>query len=113
GRSLWVRYNQLLGLEEELPEDGYQGEYLVEIAQGLVDEVGERFKGCWNDESESFFKKYALEKMLEDILGTLKRLRVDFDNVFYESSLIEDGTVEFVIKSLEGKGLIYESEGAR
>ncbi len=113
GRSLWVRYNQLLGLEEELPEDGYQGEYLVEIAQGLVDEVGERFKGCWNDESESFFKKYALEKMLEDILGTLKRLRVDFDNVFYESSLIEDGTVEFVIKSLEGKELIYESEGAR
>ncbi len=113
GRSLWVRYNQLLGLEEELPEDGYQGEYLVEIAQGLVDEVGERFKGCWNDESESFFKKYALEKMLEDILGTLKRLRVDFDNVFYESSLIEDGTVEFVIKSLEGKGLIYESKGAR
>ena len=113
GRSLWVRYNQLLGLEEELPEDGYQGEYLVEIAQGLVDEVGERFKGCWNDESESFFKKYALEKMLEDILGTLKNLRVDFDNVFYESSLIEDGTVEFVIKSLEGKGLIYESEGAR
>jgi len=113
GRSLWVRYNQLLGREEELPEDGYQGDYLVEIAQGLVDEVGERFKGYWNDESESFFKKYALEKMLEDILGTLKRLRVDFDNVFYESSLIEDGTVEFVIKSLEGKGLIYESEGAR
>jgi len=113
GRSLWVRYNQLLGREEELPEDGYQGEYLVEIAQGLVDEVGERFKGCWNEESESFFKKYALEKMLEDILGTLKRLRVDFDNVFYESSLVEDGTVEFVIKSLEGKGLTYESEGAR
>jgi len=113
GRSLWVRYNHLLGREEELPEDGYQGEYLVEIAKGLVDEVGERFKGSWNDESESFFKKYALEKMLEDILGTLKKLRVDFDNVFYESSLIEDGTVEFVIKSLEGKGLIYESEGAR
>jgi len=113
GRSLWVRYNQLLGREEELPEDGYQGEYLVEIAQGLVDEVGDRFKGRWNGESESFFKKYALDKMLEDILETLKRLRVDFENVFYESSLIEDGTVEFVIKSLEGKELIYESEGAR
>jgi len=113
GRSLWVRYNQLLGREEELPEDGYQGEYLVEIAQGLVDEVGDRFKGRWNGESESFFKKYALDKMLEDILETLKRLRVDFENVFYESSLIEDGTVEFVIKSLEGKKLIYESEGAR
>ncbi|MBN2252064.1 MAG: arginine--tRNA ligase [Kosmotogaceae bacterium] len=113
GRSLWVRYNQLLGLEEELPEDGYQGEYLVEIAQGLVNEVGDRFKGRWNGESESFFKKYALDKMLEDILETLKSLRVDFQNVFYESSLIEDGTVEFVIKSLEGKDLIYESEGAR
>jgi len=113
GRSLWVRYNQLLGREEELPEDGYQGEYLIEIAQGLVDEFGERFKGFWNDESEIFFKKYALDRMLEDILGTLKRLRVDFENVFYESSLIEDGTVEFVIKSLEGKELIYESEGAR
>lgn len=113
GRSLWVRYNQLLGREEELPEDGYQGEYLVEIAQGLANEVGDRFKGSWNDESEVFFKKYALDKMLEDILGTLKRLRVDFENIFYESSLIEDGTVEFVIKSLEGKELIYESEGAR
>jgi arginyl-tRNA synthetase len=113
GRSLWVRYNQLLGLEEELPEDGYQGGYLIDIARDLAGEVGERFKGVWNDDSESYFKKYALGKMLEDILGTLRTLRVEFDNVFFESSLIEDGTVKSVIEILDRKGLTYESEGAK
>ncbi|HQC15636.1 arginine--tRNA ligase [Mesotoga prima] len=113
GRSLWVRYNQYFGVEEELPEDGYQGEYLMDIGRGLAGEIGERFKGIWNSEIEAYFKKYALDKMLEDIMETLKRLRVEFDNVFFESSLIDDGTVDSVIGMLDRKELIYESEGAR
>lgn len=112
GRSLWVRYNQLIGEDIDLPEDGYQGEYLVEMAETLRGERGEKFKLLWNEEVERFFKEYALKAMLADIHGTLRRLGVVFDSVFFESSTVKDGTVERVLKHLETEGYVYRSEGA-
>ncbi len=113
GRSLWVRYNQLMGVQAELPEDGYQGDYLIDMAKELADEYGKEFQNTWDSSVEGFFKKYALEKMLEDITGTLEGLGVRFDNIFYESSTIQDGTVLQVLEALETKDSVYEAEGAR
>jgi len=113
GRSLWVRYNQLLGSEIDLPEDGYQGDYLIDMAREFIEKNGEKFKDTWNPQVEALFKDYALNNMLTDITGTLNDLGVRFDNIFYESSTIKDGTVENVLGKLQKSGLVYESEGAR
>jgi arginyl-tRNA synthetase len=51
GYSLWVRYNELFGLSYEIPEDGYRGEYLIDLAKKLKEEIGDKYKGIWNDES--------------------------------------------------------------
>ena len=111
-RSLWVRYNELFGREYGIPEDGYHGDYLIEIANRLKDEVGDEYVDRWDDEVLEFFRNYAKNEMFKMIKGTLEKLRVRFDLYFNEKTLIEDGTVEEVLRILDQKGMIYEKDGA-
>ena len=111
--SLWVRYNELLGAEGlEIPEDGYKGEYLVDLARKLVEEVKYAYKERWDDETRAFFRHYALGSMLSSMKATLRSIGIEFDEYFSESSLIEDGTVKEVLDLLEEKGYTYEKDGA-
>jgi len=111
-QSLWARYNQLLGVEKEIPEGGYRGEYLVDIARDLVNEIGDRYKDLWNEEVEEFFKQTALNRMLSSMKDTLEKIGSSFDVYFSEKSLIEDGTVEEVLKLLKDRDVVYEKDGA-
>ncbi|WP_448532198.1 arginine--tRNA ligase [Pseudothermotoga sp.] len=112
-KSLWVRYNQLLGSQDlEIPEDGYRGEYLIDIAKKLLKEVGDVYKNRWDSETERFFKRYAAENILANMKEDLNSLECEFDVYFSETSLIEDGTVQKVLEFLRKKGFIYEKDGA-
>lgn len=112
-KSLWVRYNQLLGSQDlEIPEDGYRGEYLIDIAKKLLKEVGDVYKDRWDSETERFFKRYAVENILANMKEDLNSLECEFDVYFSETSLIEDGTVQKVLEFLGKKGFIYEKDGA-
>lgn len=112
-KSLWVRYNQLLGVENlQIPEDGYRGEYLIDIARKLLNEVGDVYKNRWDPETEKFFKRYAVDSILSSMKEDLELLECDFDVYFSETSLIEDGTVQKVLEILKEKGFIYEKDGA-
>jgi len=112
-KSLWVRYNQLLGSQDlEIPEDGYRGEYLIDIAKKLLKEVGDVYKDRWDSETERFFKRYAVENILANMKEDLNSLECEFDVYFSETSLIEDGTVQKVLEFLRKKGFIYEKDGA-
>ncbi len=110
--SLWVRYNELFGIEGEIPEDGYRGEYLKDVAKELAGEIGEKYKGVWSEEVEAFFREYAVSKMVEWMKRTFEKMGSHFDNFFSEKSLIEDGTVEKVLRYLKEKKLVYEKDGA-
>ena len=112
-KSLWVRYNQLLGSQDlDIPEDGYRGEYLIDIAKKLLKEVGDVYKDRWDSETERFFKRYAVENILANMKEDLNSLECEFDVYFSETSLIEDGTVQKVLELLREKGFIYEKDGA-
>lgn len=111
-RSVWARYNQLLGVDEPIPEDGYKGDYVIDIAKRVLRDHQEKFKGTWNSEVEEIFKKYALEDITKMFDGTLKKLGATFDSVFSEKSLIDDGTVKEILDILEKKNLTYEQDGA-
>ena len=111
-RSLWVRYNELLGSKYEIPEDGYKGDYLIDVAKKLLEEIGEKYKDKWDDEVEKFFKKYALKEMTNSMFETFKLMGSHFDNVFSEKSLIDDGTVSKVLGIFKEKDLLYEKDGA-
>ena len=111
-RSLWVRYNELFGRNYEIPEDGYHGSYLIEMARKLKEDVGDRFVDRWDEDVLEFFKERAKNEMFEMIKKTLEKLGIKFDVYFNEKTLIEDGTVEEVLNILESKGMIYEKDGA-
>ncbi len=111
-KSVWARYNQLLGYDEPIPEDGYKGEYVVDIARHVIADHNDEYFKIWNDEVESVFKSYALNEISKMFDTTLEKIGAKFDNVFKESSLVNDGTVKEVLTILESKGLVYEEDVA-
>ena len=108
GESLRARYQQQLGREVELPEDGYQGEYLCEIARTLAREQGD----AWLDADWTRFKQAAEGAIFKGIRKTLERLEIYFDVYFNEHTLYADGHVETTLADLRATGLVYEADGA-
>ncbi len=109
GESVRVRYLQELGRDASLPEDGYQGEYIREIAHTLVEKHGNRLA----DRNDlEIFRAAAEDAIFADIRHTCERLKVRFDVYTNELDLIRDGRVEAVIEGLRTRGLAEEREGA-
>jgi arginyl-tRNA synthetase len=109
GESVRVRYLQELGRDASLPEDGYQGEYIREIAHTLVEKHGDRLADSIDLE---IFRAAAEDAIFADIRHTCERLKVDFDVYTNELDLIRDGRVDAVIEGLRSRGLVEEREGA-
>jgi arginyl-tRNA synthetase len=109
GESTRARYLELLGLPFTFPEDGYQGEYIREIAQSLIDEKGNSLK---DEPDYRPFKEKAEAVIFQDINQTLERLDIHFDNYYNEHSLYENGLVDEVVATLREKGLVYDKDGA-
>ncbi len=105
GRSLQARYLEALGLAFELPAEGYQGDYLIEVARELVDEHGDALK----DESWETFKNLAETAIFAWIGASLDRIHIRFDVFFNENSLYEDNSVWEVLDKLEARGTIYRA----
>ncbi len=108
GASTRARYLELLGLENEFPEDGYQGDYIYDIARAVIDEAGESLK----DADIEVFRDKAQAAIFENINATLKNMGVHFDSYFNEHTLYEKGLVDSVVTDLREKGLVYEKDGA-
>ena len=112
GRSTWLRYRELLGETIEFPEDHYRGDYIKEIAREVFEKKGDEFSNMPEEECVPFFRQFAKDNILKGIEKDLTDFRVGFDNWFSEASLYEDKSVEKAIDWLQGKGHIYEKDGA-
>ncbi len=107
--SVQARYLELIGAEHNFPEDGYQGEYIIDIAQDLVEEHQEALRES-ND--LDIFKKKAEAAIFKDINSTLESLEIIFDNYYNEHSLYDDGHIDDVVEKLREQGLVFEQDGA-
>ena len=112
GESLWIRYQELFGKKEPLPEEGYQGGYLIELAEKLKKEKGDKLFEAGKDKSIGEVTAYAVASILGGIKEDLKALRVVFDEYFSERSLTEKKKIDHILKLLKEKDLSFESEGA-
>ncbi|MGE0207402.1 MAG: arginine--tRNA ligase [Candidatus Babeliales bacterium] len=83
GTSFKVRYLQELGIEAELPEEGYRGDYLIDLAKKCIKEHGKKVA----EKPDTFFEQYAKEHMLEQIKETLKEYGITFDLWFSEKNI--------------------------
>src|SRR5690625_3877010 len=139
GLSVEARYLQALGHEADLPEDGYYGKDVTEVAEALVSEAGDKWVHTDKDESFAYFKAYGLKAMLglikEDLahfqpicfevskayglkamLGLIKEdlahFRVYFDHWFSEKTIYEDNQINDALDVLKQGGYVFEKEGA-
>ncbi len=117
GHSVSVRYMQLLGHDEELPEQSYGGAYVIDIAKAIIDEHGDDFESMGEDERSARFREIAYKMMLDSQKELLARYGVTFDRWFSERSLYEvakddENAVDKALNAMREKGYIYEKEGA-
>lgn len=109
GQSVRARYLQLAGEQTEFPEDGYQGDYIRDIAMSLVNEHGNGLREC---DDLGVFTRKAEEEIFKDITATLGRLGIVFDNFYNEQSLYTDGHIDSVVEKLREEGYVYEKDDA-
>ncbi|MEX2456868.1 MAG: arginine--tRNA ligase [Balneolaceae bacterium] len=109
GQSIQARYLQELGKKAELPEGGYEGEYIKQIAQQLVDEAGD---SLIDEADESVFKEKAEAAIFKEIQTTLERMNIKMDSFFNERTLYDDGSIDKIVQDLRDKKLAYDEDGA-
>jgi arginyl-tRNA synthetase len=111
-RSLYSRYQQCLGIDVEMPTDGYFGNYLIDTAKEIMTEDGDRFRKMAEADAISQLGQIGLEKMISQIKTDLELLGVTFDVWFSEQSLYENEHYQTALSILKQGGHIAEKEGA-
>ncbi len=110
--SLEVRYLQECGKDAEMPEDAYHGADITQHAREFFAENGDKFADTDSKERRDALVAFALPKNIDGLERDLKKYRITYDNWFRESTLHNDGSVQWIINTLKEKGVTYEQEGA-
>ena len=111
-RTLHARYLQQCGKDAEVPEDGYHGEYMVDLAREIFDEEGERLLGVPEAEAIDLLGELGVAKFMARIREDLVNLRIEFDEWFNEKTLFVNGQFEDSMALMREKGFVTEREGA-
>lgn len=111
-RSLWARVQQAAGRPFDIPEGGYQGDYLVELAQALLEREGRRFADLPEDEGVRRCRAIGVESQRREQDEDLREFGVRFDVTFSESELYRDKLIEQTLADLAARGCTYEQDGA-
>jgi arginyl-tRNA synthetase len=112
GKSVYLRYLQLLKQEVEFPDGLYKGDYIFDVAKEMIIKHGERFVKSPEQEALPFFTDFAATLILDGIREDLAQFGVGFDHWFSEKTLFEQGAVQRSIDELKARDLAYEHEGA-
>ena len=113
GESIDVRYRQALGENElEIPEGGYQGEYLQEFAQTIAAEVGDAYLKLSQEERVTLFRDKGITHLLAQQKASLERFGVNFDVWTSEKAIRDSGKPDKIIELFREKNYLYEAEGA-
>lgn len=107
GESVKARYFEILGTHFEFPEDGYQGTYIKDIAQTILEDKGRDLLA-----GDPIFKEQAEKTIFVDIKKSLNNLGIHFDQFTNEKTFYENGDIDRFLEELKAKDLIYEKEGA-
>jgi arginyl-tRNA synthetase len=107
GKSVFLRYRELLGEKGEFPEGCYRGEYIRELAAELLRRDGERYREMDPAEAIRLFTDHAAGAILKGIQEDLRIFGVVFDLYFSESELYREEGVARLLRELQEKDFIY------
>ena len=110
--SLYARFLQTMGREAELPQGGYVGEYMIDVAREIADEEGDRLLDLPAEQAIEELGRIGLGKMMRGIQSDMERLRIDFDVWFREHTLYSDGQYEKAMDTLARNNHLADREGA-
>ena len=107
--SLFIRYKELYNIfDETLGSNSYPGDYLIDIANEIKKNYGEKWIKEEKDLRIKFFKEYAIEKITESIVNDLKLIGIVFDNFISEKEIVKKKYIDLVFEKLKKKNLLYE-----
>ena len=105
--SVAARYFNLIGKEYNFPDDGYKGEYIISIANEIINKHGEQL-----ETNSELFRKEAEKTIFKDIKKTLNSIGIKHDVFSNEQTYYDNGSIDSLVKELSKKNLIYKSDGA-
>ena len=111
-QSLWARVQEAVGRSAAIPEGGYHGEYLKELAAELLAERGRAFADLDPAVALPVCRAVALAGQRREQDELLRDFGVRFDVLSSEQSLYDTGRVDATLEELSALGLAYENEGA-
>jgi len=112
GRTLYARYEQLFGRDVPVPEDGYVGTYMVELAEHARERFGDTMLRPEGEPAPEALAAFGMEQVMDWIRNDLTALGVHFDHWYREQTVFDAGYFEKVMSLLGDRGLIAEREGA-
>lgn len=110
--SIEARYLEELGETAEIPEGGYFGADIVNIAKELVAKYGDKWLQVDSDVRVEDFKEFGLKNLLGNIEKVLVDLRVEFDHWFSERTLYQGDQIKDALDVLRAGGYVFEADGA-
>ena len=105
--SCYAKYAKQVGKDVEMPENGYVGTYLDEIAEKIVNEHGKDLES-----DNPIFRDFTEKEIFANIENTLENLGIKFDVFTKEGTFYTNGAIDNVLKILKEKNLSYEKDGA-
>ncbi len=112
GRTLYARYQQRFGRDVQIPEDGYVGAYMAELAEQAEQQFGDAYLRDEGQPAPQELATWGIERMMGWIKADLDALGVHYDHWYREQTVYEDGYFDKVMSLLRERGLIVEREGA-
>ncbi|MFW6324371.1 MAG: arginine--tRNA ligase [Desulfovibrionales bacterium] len=112
GMSILVRLKQISGIQAELPEECYKGEYIADLARELLQEKGPGLLEMNEEDALSVCREYGMSRILAGIKTDLENFRVNHDVWFSEQTLLDSGEVDRTLSELKEAGLAYADQGA-
>lgn len=110
--SIFARYSVLCGVEAPFPEEGYPGEYVVDLARALLSRDGKRWLDADPAERRRVLGKFGRDAIVEEQRADMERFGVHFDTWFSEKTLHDKGEIDDVVEDLRARGFAYEKDGA-
>ncbi len=112
GASVEARYLQRFGRDAEVPDEGYHGGYIGDVAQEIAAAFGDALVELPEAERRARILHEGAERVLAQIKGTLERFGVRFDRYLHEKELHDSGEVARAVERLRERGHAYDADGA-
>ena len=112
GKSVYLRYEELYGINIQFPDDCYKGDYIKDLAGEIQERRGNELLEFEENQAISECARFSAQTILNGIRQDLEKFGVTYDNWFSEQTLYDDGKVDTAIKKYKNTALLYEKDGA-